>query len=66
MFIIEVVPAARIPLFNPQILTYFTIQKLSLGSLVSVPVNKKQILAVVLTTAPLKDQKMSLKKRALN
>ena len=62
MFIIDVIPATKIPLIKPQILTYFTAQKLPLYSLVLVPLYKRKVLAVVVGISSLKNQKMAIRK----
>ena len=60
MYLISVIPAAKILLPAPQILTYFSAQELPVGSLVSVPLKKKKVAAVVIKSNNLDSQKMAL------
>lgn len=62
MYLISVIPAAKIPLPAPQILTYFTAHELPIGSLVSVPLSKKTVAGVVIETKNLSGQKMALRR----
>lgn len=62
MFITNVAPLTRIPRSFPQTLSYFTSQKLERGSLVLVPLQKKNIEAVVLSQKNVKDVKQEIKK----
>ncbi|MCZ2846096.1 MAG: primosomal protein N' [Candidatus Bathyarchaeota archaeon] len=62
MYIIEVVPIAKIPLPSSQVLTYFTSQRPSDGSLVLVPLKKKEVPAIVLSQKRADEAKMEIKK----
>ncbi|MBI4837366.1 MAG: primosomal protein N' [Candidatus Portnoybacteria bacterium] len=62
MFLVSVIPAAKISLPAPQILTYFTTHELLMGSLVLIPLHKKTAIGVVVETRNLSDQKMALRR----
>jgi primosomal protein N' (replication factor Y) len=62
MYLIKVIPATKIPLNSPQILTYFTAQELNIGSLVLVPLYKRKVIAAVESIEKIDGQKMSLRK----
>ncbi len=62
MYIISVIPATKIPLPAPQILTYFSAQELPKGGLVSVPVHKRKATGIVVECQKINGQKMALRK----
>ena len=62
MYITNVAPLTKIPRSFPQTLSYFTSQKLERGSLVLVPLQKKNIEAIVLSQKNVKDVKQEIKK----
>ncbi len=62
MYLVFVIPAAKIPFPAPQILTYFTTHELPLGSLVLIPLHKKIVIGVVAKTKNLNGQKMALRR----
>ncbi|MBU3964129.1 primosomal protein N' [Patescibacteria group bacterium] len=62
MYIIEVIPLVKIAYCDSQVLTYFFSQELKIGSLVSVPLSKAEIKAIVKTVEPIENIKMKLKK----
>ena len=62
MHITKVAPLTKIYFPLPQILSYFTSQKLDSGSLVCVPFGKKEITGIVLSQKEAKFQKMEIKK----
>lgn len=62
MFLTEVVPLTKIPLPSQQILTYFTSQELQEGSLVLIPLRKKEVPAIVLLQREAEPLKMEIKK----
>jgi primosomal protein N' (replication factor Y) len=62
LFLLRVIPATKIPLPAPQILTYFSAQELLPGSLVSVPVHNRKATGVVLECEKINGQKMALRK----
>ncbi|KKR03046.1 MAG: Primosomal protein N' [Parcubacteria group bacterium GW2011_GWF2_39_13b] len=62
MYLLRVIPATKIPLLAPQILTYFSAQALSAGSLVSIPIHKRKSIGVVIDIEKIDGQKMALRK----
>lgn len=62
MYITDVVPLTKIPQPLPQILSYFTSQKLEKGSLVLIPLQKKNTEAIVFSQKEAKDLKQEIKK----
>lgn len=61
MYLIEAIPLNKIPLSGPQILTYFSKQKLKRGSLISVPLAKGKIKAIVYHSSNILDKKTEIK-----
>lgn len=62
MYIIEVIPLTLLPANVPQLLSYFFNKKLEKGSIVEVSIGNRKIPAAVITSTPLEDQKILLKK----
>ena len=62
MYLIEVIPLTRIPANGPQILSYYFSQDLRLGSVIEITINHRQARAIVISSSPLTDRKMILKK----
>ncbi len=62
MHLLEVIPAAKIPLVQSQIYTYYTSLKLPRGSLVLVSINKRLVEGLVIESKELKAEKMSIKR----
>src|SRR3989344_4373930 len=62
MFIIEVIPLTILPSNVPQLLSYFFNRKLKKGTIVEIPFGKRKIRAAVVSSTPLEDRKISLKK----
>ena len=62
MYVTEVIPIAKIPLPSPQVLTYFTSQKLIEGSLALIPLRKKEVPAIVLSQKKASETKMEVKR----
>ncbi|HOK35347.1 MAG TPA: primosomal protein N' [Candidatus Pacearchaeota archaeon] len=62
MFITNVAPLTKIPRSFPQTLSYFTSQRLERGSLVLIPLQKKNVEAIVLSQKNVKDVKQEIKK----
>lgn len=62
MFLTEVVPLVKIPLPSPQVLSYFTSQKLKEGSLVLISLRKREVPAIVLFQREVAPLKMEIKK----
>ena len=61
MYLLRVIPATKIPLPAPQVLTYFSAHELLPGSLVSTPVHNRKATGVVLECEKINGQKMSLR-----
>jgi len=64
MYILEVIPLISIPRSQNQVLSYFHTEKLEIGSLVEVKINKRTIKALIVGSQNLKDLKIKLKKEA--
>ena len=62
MYIIEVIPLTILPSNVPQLLSYFFNKKLERGAVVEIPFGSRKIIAVVVASNPLEDQKILLKK----
>src|SRR4030042_6133779 len=61
MYLIEVAPLTKIPQQNPQILSYFSSHELSNGSLVLVPLGRRQEKAIVIESHLIRDHKLEIK-----
>jgi primosomal protein N' (replication factor Y) len=62
MYLLKVIPATKIPLPSPQILTYFSAREIPKGGLVFVPIHKRQAIGVVIDSKKLNSQKMDIRK----
>lgn len=62
MYIIEVIPLAVLPLPAPQVLSYFFDSSLPFGALVEVPLGRRIIQAIVVSSTTLEQEKILLKK----
>ena len=63
MRIVEIIPLTKIPLPNPQILTYFTNKvNVKRGGLVMAPLGKRKTPAIVINSRLLENEKMSIRK----
>jgi len=62
MFIINVIPLTNIPRSQPQIFSYFYKLDLIKGSIVEIPLGRRNIMAVVLNSASVSSKKAALKK----
>ena len=62
MYLLEIIPLAKIPLAQPQIFTYFSAKALAPGALVFIPLNRRKEKGLVLTCEPLEKKKMEIKK----
>jgi len=62
MYIIEVIPLTLLPPNVPQILSYFSGLELSKGAIVEIPLNKRRVRAVVISSNSIEKNKLSLKK----
>lgn len=62
MFIIDVIPLTNLPVSQPQILSYFFKSDLKRGSMVEIPLGRRNVMASVLNSAPVYFKKAVLKK----
>src|SRR3989344_5196383 len=62
MYVIEVIPLTLLPPNVPQILSYFFDRKLQKGAIVEIPLNKRKIKAIVISSNSLEKEKLALKK----
>ncbi len=62
MYIIEVIPLTILPQNVSQLLSYFFNEKLEKGAIVEIPIGSRKVLAAVIASNPLEDQKILLKK----
>src|SRR3989344_5374391 len=62
MQIIEVIPLTNLPPQVPQLLSYFFNEPLLKGSIVEIPLNNRKVPAVVISSVPLEENKIMLKK----
>lgn len=61
MYINEVIPLINLPRLQPQVLSYFSSQKLTWGSLVAIPLAKKTAKGVVISSKAI-ESKINIKK----
>lgn len=62
MFILDVIPLAKIPLPLEQVFSYFSPEIVKPGGLVLVPLRKKKFLALVINVNPVMEKKMEIKR----
>jgi len=62
MFIVDIIPLTYLPRSQPQILSYFSREKLVKGAVVEVPLGKRSQLAAVVKSTDVLQKKASLKK----
>ncbi len=62
MFLIQILPLTKIPHTLPQILSYFSGQKLFAGSLIQIPLGKRKANGVVIGVRAIADHKMEIKR----
>jgi len=62
MFIISVIPLTNIPRPQPQIFSYFYKSDLIKGSIVEIPLRRRNVMAIVLNSEPVSSKKATLKK----
>ncbi len=62
MFLLEVIPAIKIPLAQSQIFTYYTSLKLPRGSLILTSINKRLVECLVVESKEMKTEKMAIKR----
>ena len=61
MFLIEVIPFARLPRMLPDTFTYFSSEFIARGAVVEIEVRQRKLLGMVLSAAPVKDAKQHLR-----
>ena len=62
MKILKIISGTKIPLNQPQLLTYFSKENIELGGLVSVKLRNRKVMGVVFETEDLRQTKMNLRK----
>ncbi|MBI4708876.1 MAG: primosomal protein N' [Candidatus Portnoybacteria bacterium] len=62
MYIIEVVPLTKIPIQQSQVLSYFSAHELLVGSLVLIPLSRRQEEAVVIETHQISSHRIEVKR----
>ncbi|KKP98931.1 MAG: Primosomal protein N [Parcubacteria group bacterium GW2011_GWD2_38_12] len=62
MYLLETIPAVNIPREHPQILSYFSNEPVSRGTLILIPLRNKPTPAIVLSQTDISSQKTQLKK----
>jgi len=62
MKIIDIIPVTKIPLAQPQILSYFSISGLPTGALVEIPLGRRKEIGVIFDSHQAADLKMEIKK----
>jgi len=62
MKIIDIIPVTKIPLAQPQILSYFSLTNLPAGALVEIPLGRRKEIGVVFDSHKAADLKMEIKK----
>ncbi|MFA6437222.1 MAG: primosomal protein N' [Candidatus Paceibacterota bacterium] len=60
--ILKVIPGTKIPLNQPQLLTYFSKENIELGGLISVKLKNRKVAGVVFEAEDLRQTKMNLRK----
>jgi len=66
MYLIETIPITAIPFSGPGILNYLSVKKLKKGVLISVPLNKRTIKALVLNCWDVAEKKLEIKKSGIS
>lgn len=61
MRLLRVVPATKIPLLNPQMLSYYSLEDIKPGAIVEVPIRKRKVKAIVVESDQLEAQKTDIK-----
>ncbi|MEK9158109.1 MAG: hypothetical protein AAB638_02920, partial [Patescibacteria group bacterium] len=62
MYVLEVLPLTLLPAQTPQILSYYHNSNLPKGAVVEVPLNNRSVLAAVIDSYDLEEQKILVKK----
>ena len=62
MYLLDIIPAAKLPVADMQLLTYFSKEALPAGALVRVPIGRRAINALVVGSTAIGGQKISIKK----
>ncbi len=61
MFLIEVIPFARLPRMLPDTFTYFSSDPIARGAVIEIEVRQRKLLGMALSAAPVKDAKQHLR-----
>ena len=61
MYLLDVIPAVKLPMADMQLLTYFSKEALPVGALVRVPIGRRAINALVVGSTAMGGQKISIK-----
>jgi len=62
MFVVDAIPLTKIPLVSPQILTYFSAQKVKRGALLNVPLGRRETRAIALKCSQAEQRKLEIRK----
>ncbi len=62
MYIIEVIPLTILPSNAPQLLSYFFNKNLEKGAIVEISIGNRKVIAAVVASNPLEEQKITLRK----
>jgi primosomal protein N' (replication factor Y) len=66
MYIIDVIPAAKIPYDQPQVLSYFFSRSIEPGCIVEAPLRSKKVPMLVVRSVPVSTRKASLKSQSFS
>ena len=62
MYLLDVIPAVKLPMADMQLLTYFSKEALAIGALVRVPIGRRTINALVVGSTVMGGQKIAIKR----
>lgn len=62
MYLLDVIPAVKLPMADMQLLTYFSKEALPIGALVRVPIGRRTISALVVGGTVMSEQKIAIKR----
>ena len=61
MYLLDIIPLTKIPNALPQILSYFHGVKLTVGTLIQIPLGRRQEEGIVIASRDIADHKMEIK-----
>ncbi|MDO8557598.1 MAG: primosomal protein N' [bacterium] len=64
MYIADIVPFAKIPRSQPQVFSYFLPRQLPQGALVEIPIGRRVVRGVVISTRPVSGSRLEIRKSA--